>query len=318
MAGASEINAAGASLSVSSALTTASQRTGADFDYLYKVALRESSLNPAAKAKTSSAAGLFQFIEQTWLGTVKTYGARHGLADEASAITRGANGRFTVSDPAQKENILALRFDSEKASLLAGELANENRRFLEKALGRNVQPAEVYAAHFLGPAGAAKLLSAPANAEAAALFGAAATANKPVFFDGARAKTVSEVIGDFERTISSASAALQSMPQAEQFQPSISRVLPELSDTSAVSAQRSDRSDQNVAVFARPEGRLPDPASRVSARLQNNNASIGVNIADLSRLADATGAPPLAFVVLQALDPTLLNRDTERYSNNTR
>ena len=48
--------------------------------FLLKTATRESSLNPDAKAKSSSAAGLFQFIEQTWLGLVKSDGPRLGLA----------------------------------------------------------------------------------------------------------------------------------------------------------------------------------------------------------------------------------------------
>ena len=61
---------------VVSALKRASASTGAGFDFLMKMAVRESSLDPTAKAGTSSAAGLFQFIEQTWLGAVKQYGDR--------------------------------------------------------------------------------------------------------------------------------------------------------------------------------------------------------------------------------------------------
>jgi len=33
-------------------------------------------LQPPARAQTSSAAGLFQFVDQTWLATLKRHGAR--------------------------------------------------------------------------------------------------------------------------------------------------------------------------------------------------------------------------------------------------
>lgn len=208
------IRAATAAASVSGALKKASASTGVGFDYLYRVAVRESALNPAAKAKTSSAAGLFQFIEQTWLGAVKTYGAAHGLGAEAADIVKGANGRFTVADPARRQAILDLRFDAEKASSLAAELARENKAALEGSLGRAVDAAELYAAHFLGAKGARALLSADKASSAAALLPSAAAANRPVFFDGARERTVGEVIGSFRKTIGGAAAAIDEIKSA--------------------------------------------------------------------------------------------------------
>ena len=202
------IRAANAAASVSGALKKASASTGVGFEYLYRVAVRESSLDPAARAKTSSAAGLFQFIEQTWLGAVKTYGAAHGLAAEAADIVKGANGRFTVADPARRQAILDLRFDAEKASALAAELARDNKAALEGALGRAVDAAELYAAHFLGARGARALLSADSESSAAALLPAAARANRHVFFDGARERTVGEVVASFRKTIGGAGAAI--------------------------------------------------------------------------------------------------------------
>src|SRR6476646_11882530 len=53
---------------VTGAIRDAARVTGAGFEYLLNTALRESNLNPSAKAKSSSATGLFQFIDQTWLG----------------------------------------------------------------------------------------------------------------------------------------------------------------------------------------------------------------------------------------------------------
>lgn len=208
------IGAATAAAKVSVALKKASASTGVGFDYLYRVAVRESALNPSAKAKTSSAAGLFQFIEQTWLASVKNFGAKHGLSAEAADIVKGANGRFTVADPARRQAILDLRFDADKAAALAAELAQENKKALEGALGRAVDGAELYAAHFLGPTGARALLSAEAGASAAALLPSAAAANRPVFYEGVRERTVGEVIDSFRTTIGGAKTALAEIKSA--------------------------------------------------------------------------------------------------------
>lgn len=231
------ISAATAAAKVSGALKKASASTGAGFDYLYRVAVRESALNPDARAKTSSAAGLFQFIEQTWLASVKKYGAKHGLAPEAADIIRGANGRYTVADPARRQAILDLRFDADKAALLAGELAQENKTALEGSLGRAVEAGELYAAHFLGPKGARALLSADKTASAAALLPSAAAANRHVFFDGARERTVGEVIDSFRKTIGGAKAAIAEIKSA--FGDGVSAVAGEILRETAAFGARS-------------------------------------------------------------------------------
>ena len=96
---------------ITAALQSASEKTGTDFSYLLKTAMRESSLNCNAKSATSSACGLFQFTEQTWLGTMKQDGGDLGLGKYADAISQDANGRYTVTDPAARREILALRND---------------------------------------------------------------------------------------------------------------------------------------------------------------------------------------------------------------
>ena len=52
----------------------ASDETGVDFSYLVHQAKAESSFDPNAKARTSSATGLFQFIERTWLDLAEKHG----------------------------------------------------------------------------------------------------------------------------------------------------------------------------------------------------------------------------------------------------
>src|SRR3954469_15011564 len=96
--------------SVLTALKQAASATGSDFHYLLGTAMRESSLKPDAQSATSSAAGLFQFVDQTWLGLVKEHGAQYGLSDAANAITKDASGRYHVETGA-KQSVLALRKD---------------------------------------------------------------------------------------------------------------------------------------------------------------------------------------------------------------
>lgn len=170
---------------VMSALETAAERTGADFGYLLKTATRESSLNPAAKAATSSATGLFQFIEQTWLATVKKHGAEHGLGSYAAQIEQGADGRYKIAAGGDRQAILALRKDPNAAAAMAGELTVDMAQSLRDGLGRNPTSGELYAAHVMGPGGALKLIRAaeanPAQS-AADLFPAAAKANRSIFY----------------------------------------------------------------------------------------------------------------------------------------
>lgn len=190
-------NAATNRTSIIAALQQAAAATGADFGYLLGTATRESSLNPSAQAGTSSAAGLFQFVEQTWLGVVKTYGAKHGLGSFANAITQGSDGHYRTTNSADRAAILALRKDPKIASLMEGEFAQATRAGLEGSLGRNVCGGELYAAHFLGTDAACHLIRMNDNqpdASAADAFPTAASANRSVFFhrDGS-AKTVREV-----------------------------------------------------------------------------------------------------------------------------
>jgi hypothetical protein len=181
---------------VVAALKNAAAATGSDFHYLLGTAMRESSLKSNAQSSTSSASGLFQFVDQTWLGLVKEHGAQHGLGNYAAAISRDADGRYHA-DASAKQSILALRKDPELSAMMAGEYAKSTQGAMRASLGREVCGGELYAAHFLGPDAACKLIRLAGTApgtSAAAQFPQAASANKSVFFhaDGA-AKSVREV-----------------------------------------------------------------------------------------------------------------------------
>jgi hypothetical protein len=171
---------------VGAAIQLASARTGVDFNYLLGQARIESGLNPNARARTSSATGLFQFIDQTWLGTVRQHGAEHGLGWAADAIRRAPNGRYYVPDAATRQAILDLRRQPEAASAMAAEFASDNGRYLQSRLGRPAEPVDLYLAHFLGAGGAARFLRAHdsnPNSPAAAALPAAARANRAVFYN---------------------------------------------------------------------------------------------------------------------------------------
>jgi len=186
-----------ASSTVVAALQKASAATGIDFRYLLGTAIRESGLQPEAHAKTSSASGLFQFIEQTWMGLVKEYGAKHGLSSYANVISRGADGRYHAADAEDRKAILNLRNDPQISAMMAGEYALKTKAAMESRLGRPVCGGELYAGHLFGSGAACKLIrtnQTDPTMLAANLFPKAADANPNLFFhaDGS-AKSVREL-----------------------------------------------------------------------------------------------------------------------------
>ncbi len=164
------------------AIQNASAKTGVDFAYLMEKAAAESSFNPQAKAKTSSATGLFQFIESTWMSMVKNHGHKYGLGEFADKID--TNGR--VNDRAARKDILELRKDPQVASYMAAEFAAQNKARLERTVGGDIGKTELYFAHFMGAGGAGaflKELEENPLSRGVDIFPREARANRGVFFD---------------------------------------------------------------------------------------------------------------------------------------
>jgi hypothetical protein len=162
----------------------AAQVTGVDPAYLMALADKESSLLPDNKARTSSAEGLFQFIESTWLEVLRRYGPKHGCVAEAEAIQMAA-GRPVVSDETDRERLLRLRRDPYLSALMAGEMISTHREILAGKVERDPSFAELYVAHFLGVNGARRfvaLLSDEPDNSAPQAFPRAAKANRALFF----------------------------------------------------------------------------------------------------------------------------------------
>ena len=182
---------------IAGSIRQAASTIGASFEYLLATAKMESNFNPKAAASTSSARGLFQFIDQTWLGTVKEAGAHLGYGKYADAITKDPSGSYSVSDPDARAAIMKLRDDPEAASSMAAVLTQSNSFKLTGKIGRRPTDAELYMAHFMGVGGAGKLIqNAEDNPQAsgARLFANAAAANRSIFYErGGRARSVSEV-----------------------------------------------------------------------------------------------------------------------------
>jgi hypothetical protein len=187
---------------VRSAIRRAADATGVDFTLLVETARRESALNPNARAGTSSATGLFQFIDSTWLDMVRRHGAEHGLAQQASALQGGA-------DAETRREILALRSDPELSARMAGELARENAATLESRLGRTPSAGELYAAHVMGSGGAVRLIQAAGNGvgDASQLFPREAAANRGIFYANGAPRSAQQVL---DRLDLDASAAMSS------------------------------------------------------------------------------------------------------------
>ncbi|MGO4573080.1 transglycosylase SLT domain-containing protein [Microvirga sp. 2TAF3] len=181
--------------------------TGVDPVYMMTLADVESSLSPEAKAPTSSAEGLFQFIDSTWLETVYTHAADYGFEAAAKAI-RMVNGELVVGNDKDKAWVMSLRCDPYFSALMAGELIKDVERALQEQGERELTEAELYMAHFLGASSAVRFLEAldkDPSIKAAKLFPQAARANAALFLDGKgkkrRAVSVAELYNRIDSKI---------------------------------------------------------------------------------------------------------------------
>jgi len=159
--------------------------TGVDPVYMMTLADVESSLSPEAKAPTSSAQGLFQFIDRTWLEIVQMHAADYGFGAAAEAI-RSVDGEPVVSDR-DRAWIMNLRTDPYFSALMAGELIKDVERALQAQGERELAEAELYIAHFLGASSAVRFLEVldqDPNMKASKLFPKAAKANAGLFMEG--------------------------------------------------------------------------------------------------------------------------------------
>ncbi len=191
------VDAPGGNAIVTGAIRQAARLTGTNFQYLLATAQVESGFNPNAAAPSSSARGLFQFVEQTWLTVLKEQGPALGYGQYADAITRQPSGHYAVSDSQAYRQIMNLRSDPTANAVMAGAFTRDNAAQLTARLGRKPTEGELYLAHFLGASGAGRLIDlaeAKPGSQAADAFPHAARANRSIFYDrSGHARSASDV-----------------------------------------------------------------------------------------------------------------------------
>lgn len=169
---------------------------GEDASYFTKTAYRESAFNSYAKAGTSTASGLFQFTESTWLCTLKRHGNASSIP-EIRAIEYGRSG-CRVSDPNTRKYLLGLRFNSILNTQMAMAHTDDNRRVIA-SLGMEPTHGRLYALHFFGEGEGIRFLTANPFSKAAYVTPRAASSNRSVFYRGGEPLMVWQVLQDFER-----------------------------------------------------------------------------------------------------------------------
>ncbi len=171
--------------SIANALQEAAKKFDVDPKLLAAIAAVESSFDPTAKNPRSTAFGLFQFLDGTWKGVVRQFGATIGVEE---------------SD----------RADVTAQCLMGAAFLRDNKNFLARRLGREPTNGDCYAAHFLGATTAAQLLSGSGDISAADALGARAqaviAANPDIFKRGNAIRTVNEVAAELSRRVNAATA----------------------------------------------------------------------------------------------------------------
>ncbi|MGH1569943.1 transglycosylase SLT domain-containing protein [Methylobacterium sp. P31] len=183
-------------------IVKASDEAGVDPVYMMALADKESSFDTDAKAATSSAQGLFQFVARTWLEMIRDYGARYGLGEEAAAV-KGRGSAITVTG-GMRARVLGLRKDPRVAALMAAELVKRDRERIEARVGRPLTTTELYLAHFLGTASAGRFLSLSSEKPdevAGREFRSAARANRSLFTEKAGGKRRSLTVAELHERI---------------------------------------------------------------------------------------------------------------------
>lgn len=192
---------------VLAAIRLASKRTGVEFPFLMELASTESNFRPTVRASTSTAVGLYQFKEDTWLDAIRAYGARYGLEKYSQRIEYTADSKGVMQPAIMDADLhaaaLDLRLDARVSALLAAEHVRSNMRQLNSKLDRTLDRTDIYLTHFFGARGAISFLKALAEDPAqiaGEIFPGPASRNRSIFHDKARKpRTVAEVYKLFAR-----------------------------------------------------------------------------------------------------------------------
>ncbi|PCJ02649.1 MAG: hypothetical protein COB14_01435 [Alphaproteobacteria bacterium] len=132
----------------------ASITTQTDFELLLITAMIESDLGRVTKSSTSSARGIFQYIEPTWLILIKRYGVRIGkktYADTIEINTESYLPEMIRHSQFTKKDVLDLRNNTKIASLIkAYQLKDEAKIVAKYKAGQRINATDHYIVHMLG------------------------------------------------------------------------------------------------------------------------------------------------------------------------
>lgn len=229
--------------------------------YLKATALVESGGNTNAKAGTSSAGGLFQFIDSTWTSMVKKMGKNYSLQD---------------------------KFDPKKSAEVMAFFTNQQKAQLEKATGKSASSTDMYMAHFLGAGGAGKFInqmSKDPNAIAADLDPKAAAANKSIYYDEkGKPRTVQEVYSLMAKKVGKAESAVETGKWGKGAVPD------------AVATLTGPMSSGGSSSVPAPSAENIKPAPQAQSSMPAQNKAVDDAVYAQAKAAQATGSESTALV----------------------
>lgn len=190
---------------VLAAFASAQTAAQADPSVLLAIAYKESSFNPTARNRLSSAYGLLQFTEATWLEMIRDFGARYNLSAYATALYTDRDGNISARNRRMRAAILRLRGDPRLSAIMAAERLRSKAKTLSAQLGRDLLPADLYVLYLLGPDGAHHFLIQLAehpDLSSVAVIGGSARPNAGLFVRAGHALTVADAYAAIDGMIS--------------------------------------------------------------------------------------------------------------------
>lgn len=255
-------------------LIAAANMVGVDPSMMATTVAIESGFDPNAKAGTSSATGYGQFIGGTWKEMMSKYAAKYGIAPGTSPTDPRAN------------------------AIMTAQFLKDNAELLSAKLGREVTDTDLYAAHFLGPGGALKLLKANPNTASGDVVGnAVVAANKPIFLtkDG-RMRSVAEVYQELDRRVNAKGRKMHDLQPGQAYASAkpTGGEIDTASSSTAASAAQSNAFGAPVTVTSdqpSPAGGSDTLASSGPIKGQGNVAPAAITGGGAAPSIDPTNAP---------------------------